>query len=122
MKLVGVSGLMQGADAVGDRVQRVGFEGQLHAAFGTELVHQDLGSGVAGDVLEEEGRAAGLGRALAEFGGAVGDFGHLEVGANGDADAAQFSGLVELLDPFAKVGIGHGCSWCGGGDPLPPYI
>ncbi len=73
-----------------------------------ELVHQDLCAGVAGYVLEEEGRAASLVSSLAELGGAVGDLGHFEVGADGLADAAEFACFVELLDPFAKVGVGHG--------------
>ena len=79
MKLVGRLGLDEGADAVGDGVERVGFEREVHAAFGAELVHQDAGAGVAVDVFEEERGAAGRGRALAELGGAVGDLGHLEV-------------------------------------------
>ena len=59
MKLAGVRA-GKGADAVGDVVERVDFEGELHAALGAELVHQDAGAGVAGDVFEEEGGAAGV--------------------------------------------------------------
>jgi hypothetical protein len=44
MKLVGVGG-EQGADALGDGVERVGLEGELHAALGAELVHQDRAPG-----------------------------------------------------------------------------
>ena len=115
-------GLDQGADAVGDGVERVGFEGQLHAALGAELVHQDFGAGVAGDVLKEQGRAAGFGCAFVELGGAVGDLGHFQMWADGFADAAEFAGFVELGDPIAKVGIRHGSSSRGGVPPSPLLI
>ena len=61
----GGGGVEEDADAVGDGVEGVDVEGELHAALGAELVHEDAGAGVAGDVLEEEGGAAGLGRAVA---------------------------------------------------------
>ena len=78
-------GLEQGADAVGDGVERVGFERELHAALAAELVHQDLRAGVAFDVFEEQGGTSGFECASAELGGAVGDLGHLEVGIDFDA-------------------------------------
>ena len=78
MKLVGDFGFEEGADAVGDVVEGVGLEGELHAAFAAELVHQDACAGMAFYVFEEEGGAAGFCGAAAEFGGAVGDLGHLE--------------------------------------------
>ncbi len=48
------------ADAVGDFVEFVDFECEIHAAGGAELVDQHLGAGVAFDVLEEQSLAAGL--------------------------------------------------------------
>ena len=70
--------LQEQSDAVGDGVERVGFEGELHAAFAAELVHQDACAGMAFYVLKEEGGATGFGGASAELGGAVGDLGHLQ--------------------------------------------
>jgi hypothetical protein len=95
------------SDAVGDGVERVGVERQVHAAERAVLVHEDPSAGIAGDVLEEEGRAAGFVSSLPKLGGAVGDLSHLEVRADRFADAAEFAGFVELPDPFAKVGIGQ---------------
>ncbi len=60
MKLVGVCGLEEGADAVGDGVEGVGLEGEVHAAFAAELVHEDVCAGMAFYVFEEEGGAAGF--------------------------------------------------------------
>ncbi len=48
------------ADAVGDFVECVDFESEIHAAGGAELVDQNLRAGMALDVLEEQRRAAGL--------------------------------------------------------------
>ena len=101
MKLVGVCGLEQGADAVGDVVEGVGFESEVHAALAAELVHQDARAGVAFDVFEEEGGATGFGCAAAELGGAVGDLGHLEDGVYFGGDAFEFAGFLECLDPVA---------------------
>ena len=47
------------ADAVGDFVELVDFEGEIHAAGGAELIDEDLGAGMAFDVLEEQSGAAG---------------------------------------------------------------
>ena len=94
-------GFEEGADAVGDVVERVGFEGEAHAAFAAELVHEDVGAGMAFYVFEEEGGAAGFGCAAAELGGAVGDLGHLEDGVYLGGDAFEFAGFFECLDPVA---------------------
>ena len=76
--------------------------------FGAELVHQDARAGVAGDVFEEQRRAAGPRLAVAtQLGRAVGDLGHFEVGGDGLFDAAKFTGLVDASDPFAKVFVRH---------------
>ena len=47
-------GVDQGADSFGDCIERIGFEGEFHAAFGAELVHQDFGARKACDVFEEK--------------------------------------------------------------------
>ena len=49
------------ADAVGYLIEGVDFKRQVHAAGGTELVDQDLRSGMAFDVGEEQCGAAWLG-------------------------------------------------------------
>ena len=49
----------ESADAVGDFIEGVDLERQIHAAGRTELIDQDLRAGMAFDVLEEEGGAAG---------------------------------------------------------------
>ena len=41
------------ADAIGDHVEFVNFEREIHAAGGAELIDEDLGSGMAFDVLKE---------------------------------------------------------------------
>ncbi len=99
--------LDESADAVGDGVERVGFERELHTALRPELVHQDFGAGISSDILEEQRWAAGFRYAFAEFGGAIGDLGHFEIRADGLADAAEFARLLKLFDPFAKVGVWH---------------
>ena len=48
----------EGADAVGDFVEGINLQRQIHAAGGAELVDQDLRAGMAFDVLEQEGGAA----------------------------------------------------------------
>ena len=55
----GGDGVEERVDALGDVVEGVDFEGETHAAFAAELVHQDVGAGIAGDVFEEEGGTAG---------------------------------------------------------------
>jgi hypothetical protein len=97
----GCLGFEEGADAVGDGVEGVGLEGETHAAFAAELVHQDACAGVAFDVFEEEGGASGIGCASSEFGGAVGDLGHLEDGVYFGGDALEFAGFLKLFDPVA---------------------
>ena len=42
----------EGADAVGDLVEGINLKREIHAAGGAELVDQDLGAGMAFDVLE----------------------------------------------------------------------
>ena len=91
-------GVEQGADAVGDTVERIDVEGELHAGLGAELIHEDTGAGMTFDVLEEQGGSAGPGRAAAELGGAVGDLGHLEDRVDRLRDALEFPCLVELAD------------------------
>jgi len=75
------------ADAVGDFVEFVDLEREIHAACRTELVDEDLCAGMAFDVLEKQRGAAGRGcrasiissRHLAD---AVGDLGDLENGVD----------------------------------------
>ena len=86
-------------------------EGELHPAFGAELIHQDARAGKAGDVFEEEGGPTGVLCALVQLGGAVGDLGHLEVGRYGEGDALEFVRAFELLDPVAQVGVSHVIPW-----------
>ena len=107
-KLVGVGGVEESADAVGYSVEGVDVEGELHAGLGAELVHEGSGAGVACDVFEQEGGAAGAAlRVTLELGGAVCDLGHLEVWADGVLDDGEFAGAVEAGDPFAEVFVGQ---------------
>ena len=92
----------QRSDAVGDLIKRVGVVGQLHAALGAELVHQDAGSGIVHDVLKEQRGAAGAAFCRGgQLGGAVGDLGHFEVGRDGLSHGGQLAGAVEASDPVA---------------------
>ena len=80
------------ANAVGDLVEFVDFEGEIHAAGGAELVDEDLGAGMAFDILEKQSWAAGRGRpasmvwACALLADAVGDFGDLQDGVDFGTD------------------------------------
>ena len=69
-----------------DLVEVVDLESKIHAARGTELIDENLRSGMTLDVLEKQGRAAGSSGELA-FTYPVGDFGDFEdrihLGANG---------------------------------------
>ena len=66
-------------DALGDFIQRIHLERQPHAALGTELVNQQLGAGIAFDVLEEQRWTAGtVFAARPPLGDAVGDLGDLQ--------------------------------------------
>ncbi len=95
-------GVKECFDAGGDVVERVDVERETHAALGPELVHQDASAGIASDVFKEERGTAGL-----EFGGAVGDLGHLQVRGNFGGDALDLTRFFEALDPVAEV-IGKG--------------
>ena len=104
----GVGGWRRGPDAVGDAVEGVDVEGELHAGLGAELVHEGAGTGVAGDVLKQQRGATGaVLRVPFELRCSVGDLGHLEVGADGVFDDDEFARAVEAVDPFAKVFVGQ---------------
>ena len=68
------------ADAVGDFVECVDFEGEIHAAGGAELIDQDLRAGMAFDVLEEQRGPPGVDAGSIIFADAIGDFGDFENG------------------------------------------
>ena len=93
------------ADAVGDFVELIDLEREIHAAGRTELVDQDLCAGMAFDVLEEQSWASGRGRpASIIFAGhladAVGDLGDLENGIDLSTNFLEFAGAVERGDPI----------------------
>ena len=69
--------------------------------FGAELVDEELGAGMAFDVLEEQSGAAGL--SGFRFADAVGDLGDFEDGIGFGLDAFEFAGAVEGGDPLAEV-------------------
>ena len=89
------------ADAIGDGIEGVGFEREAHTAFAAELVHEDACARMALYVFEEESWASRFGCAAMEFGGAVRDLGHLEVGVHLGGDAFELTGFLEGLDPVA---------------------
>ena len=79
------------ADAVGDFVEFVDFEREIHAARGAELVDEDLCAGMAFNVLEKQRWAAGRGRPASvivarHLGDAVSDLGDLENGIDFGTD------------------------------------
>ena len=78
------------ADAVGNFVELFHFERKIHAAGRAELIDEDLGAGMAFDVLEEQRGAAGRGRlasiVLGHLADAVGDFGDLQDGVDFGTD------------------------------------
>jgi hypothetical protein len=85
-------------------------EGERHAAFGAELVDEDFVAGVAGDVFEEEGWAAGFCFGVAVEAGlrdTVGDLGDFEIGRDFFADAAELAGFIEDFDPVSEVVAGQ---------------
>jgi hypothetical protein len=67
------------------------------------LIDEDAGAGMAFDVFEQEGGAAGLAGAATGFRNAVGDLGDFEDGGDFLADAAELARLVEELDPVSEV-------------------
>ena len=95
-------------DPIGDLVERVHIERQPHAAFGAELVNQQLGSGMTFDVFEEQRRPAGtMLAARPPFGDPVGDLGDLQDRIGFRLDALQFSRFVQRGDPFSQVVVGQ---------------
>ena len=99
----------EGADAVGDFVERVDVERQIHAARGAELVDEELRAGVAFDVLKQQRRPASSVPGGLDLADAVGDLGDFEDGVGFGADF-QFAGAVERRDPVAQVVVGQACS------------
>ena len=79
------------ADAVGDFVEFFYFEREIHAAGGAELIDEDLGAGMAFDVLEQQSGTAGRGRPASiisawHLADAVGDFGDFQDGVDFGSD------------------------------------
>ncbi len=102
---------MKCADAVGDFVERIDLEREVHAALGAELVDQDLRAGMAFDVLKEQRGTAGRGRPASitrlTFADAVGDFGDFEYRVDFGANFFEFAGAVERGDPVTQVVVGQ---------------
>ena len=63
-----------------------------------------------------------FGRAAMEFGGAVGDFGHLEDGVYFGGDAFELAGFLECFDPVAQVGVGQLLLLWAGIPPTPAKV
>ena len=95
------------ADAIGDFVERVDFEGEIHAAGGAELVDEELLAGIALEVFEEERLAADTSLLISTLRNPVGDFGDFENRVGFGADAFQFAGAFERLDPVAQIVVGQ---------------
>ena len=100
------------ADASGDLVERIDAESKLHARFGAELIDQNLRTGMALEVLEEQSRAALGAFGIATLGDAVGDFGNLKNGIGFGLDALQLAGAIERGDPLAEVVEGQRIPLC----------
>ena len=112
------------ANAVGDLVERIDLERQVHAARGAELVDQKLMTGMTLDVLKEEGwagrrfpdaiRLASVARphrrdvcAYVAFAHAICDLGDLENWIDFGAYSSQLAGVVEGSDPATQVVVGQ---------------
>jgi len=110
------------ADAVGEFVERIHAQRQLHAGFGAELVDKNLGAGVVFYVLKEKGGATGTVQSVVprsrsrsetwsthffvphvHLADAVGNFGDFKDGINFGSDTFEFAGAVEGGDPLAKI-------------------
>ncbi len=99
------------ADAIGNFVKRIHLKSKLHAALGAELIDQELGPGMAFDVLKEQrwtaGCAAFTAAALAD---AVGDFSDLENRVHFHVDSLQLAGALKRSDKVSQVIVGQGIS------------
>ena len=95
-------------DPVGDLVERIHVQGQPHAAFGAELINQQLGSRIAFHVLEKQCRPAGTMLTTGPpFGDPIRDLGDLQHRIGFRLDALQFSRFVERGDPISQVVVGQ---------------
>jgi hypothetical protein len=109
--------------AVSELVEGIDAESEFHAGFRAELVDEELMSGMAFEILEEESGATGLRfvvptQAKGRLGwgtliffiflqmhlaDAVGDLGDFEDRVDFGFDAFEFAGAVEGGDPLAEV-------------------
>ena len=86
---------------------------EVHPARRTELVDQNLVSGMAFDVFEQDRRTAR--RCTFEFrmvpvgaarlGDSIGDLGYFQHRIDLSPHPAQFPGALQCLDPLAKIAI-----------------
>ena len=88
-------------DAIGDLVERIHFEGQVHTPRRTKLVDQYLRARVTFNVLEEECRPP---RRLAD---AVRDLCDLEDGSYWGANLFQFARTLQRCHPVTQIFVGQ---------------
>ena len=88
-------------DAVGNLVERIHLEGQIHAPRRTELVDQYLRTRMTFDVLEEEHGATG------HFADTVRDLCDLEDGIRRGANLFQFARTLQRCHPVTQIFVGQ---------------
>ena len=86
--------------AVGDLVERIHFEGKIHASRRTELVDQYLRAGMTFNVLEEERRTA-------SFADAIGDLCDLQNGIHWGVNCFQFARTLQCCHPVTQIFVGQ---------------
>ena len=100
----------EGANAVGNFIERVDLESKTHALRGPKLVDEQLRTGVALDIFEQQSLPADSTLLIAALGDAVRDLGNLQYRVYFRADAFQFPSAVERLDPISQIVVGQNSS------------
>ena len=111
-KTLGRFHIHEHADAAGDFVEGIDAERELHAGVGTELIDEELRTGMAFEVLEEQCGAAASTFGIATLGDAVSDFSNLKDRVGFGLNALELTGAVERCDPLAEVVEGQRFPLC----------
>src|SRR5208282_4049507 len=90
------------------------FQRELHTAGGTELVDEELRTGIALEVLEQQSfpsdRSLLVFACNSTFRNPIGNFRNFQNWVRFGADALEFSGAVERLDPVPQIVVGQDSS------------
>jgi hypothetical protein len=100
------------ADAIGDLIERVDSQRQLHARLRAKLIDQQLRPRMTLQILKKQGVAAGrlwsagarmsLPRLVA-LRNPIGDFGDLQNGIGFSVNSLELTGALKRRDPLTKV-------------------